>query len=53
MQTHLQGLVRETAEASQALRRQLEKRHSEHSAQQKALEERSQEVAELDGTAGS
>jgi len=58
MQTRLQGLVRETAEASksetessQALRRQLEALRSEHSAQQKALqqalEERSREVAEL------
>lgn len=58
MQTRLQGLVRETAEASktetessQSLRRQLEAVRSEHSAQQQALqqalEERSREVAEL------
>lgn len=58
MQTRLQGLVRETAEAgkaecesSQSLRRQVEAMRAEHSAQQKALklllEERGREVVDL------
>lgn len=58
MHARLQGLVRETAEASVtemetslSLRRQLEAVRSEHSAQQKALqqvlEERNREVADL------